>query len=73
MANSPKIKECFYLGKNGACCSQEIYRKLPAEMNMDTGKLCPFSPELTAIYNDGTSYALSLRCPEFTPKREEAS
>ena len=68
MANPPKIKECFYLSKNGKCGSQEIYRKLPAEMNMDTGKSCPFNPELTAIYNDGTSYALRLRCPEFGRK-----
>ena len=49
----------------------EIYRKLPEEMNMDTGKPCPFDSELTAFYDDGTTFRNTLRCPEFTPKRSE--
>ena len=59
----PTIKECFYLSKDGRCCSPEIYRKVEG---MDTGKLCPFNLD---AYVFGIENPHTMTCLEFTPKR----
>jgi hypothetical protein len=60
----PTIKECFYLNKEGCCCSPEVYRKVEG---MDTGKLCPFNLDDLVFRTDNPQ---EPTCLEFTPRRD---